>query len=114
MDTELYHVARLGQDTGWRLDPDDLHRVFGAPWRDVALVTVDESGPEPRDLHDSEVLLYTVEGRGTATLADGDRVALHPGVSVALLQGERLDLEPAPGDGLQVFLAELGVGGAER
>ena len=121
--TPQYHVTNLRSDhaspaTGVlaidgsghakSVDHGDLSRVFQSPWREIALVRLNEGGRlGPRELSDSEVMLYVTTGTGTAWLHDGP-VELREGIAVTLFRGELLDI--TADSGLEFFFAEISGG----
>jgi hypothetical protein len=106
MSAPEYHVAHLAEPTA--VDDADLGRVFAAAWERVAHLRLAPGETLRRTLDDSEAMVYVLGGAGTARLGDLEE-PLREGISLTLFQGEPLDLETAPDQGLDLFLAEINV-----
>jgi quercetin dioxygenase-like cupin family protein len=90
--------------------PDTLQDVFRAPWEGVALVALEPgSRIGPRTLERSEAMVYVTAGRGQAHLHSGP-VDLREGIALTLFRDELLDLQAAPDEPLELFMAEVGIG----
>lgn len=98
-------AARVGE-----VDKDTLHEVFGAPWRGIELIQLSVgSSLGPRELDDSETVLFVTSGTGLARFDGGD-IELHEGLGLALMKGSVLHVENTAKDGpLELFLAEMAV-----
>jgi quercetin dioxygenase-like cupin family protein len=111
-DRSRYDVAPLAPGT--ELDPDVLSIVFGAPWRRVARVCLAPGEVYGgRELHDSEALVYVLDGRGTARLHHAT-AELREGISLTLFKEERLELAAGAEDALEFFMVEMGVAHSGR
>jgi mannose-6-phosphate isomerase-like protein (cupin superfamily) len=100
-----YHVQNLRTQAA--VAPEQLAASFGAGWRAVELVTLRaDERLGPRELSESEVVLFVTAGGGVARLPSGD-VDLVPGLSLALMRGETLLIEQRGAEPLEFFRAEL-------
>jgi quercetin dioxygenase-like cupin family protein len=101
-----YHVAHLAEPGA--VDAADLGRVFAAAWEQVSHLRLGPGERMSRKLDDSEAMVYVLGGAGVARAGELSE-PLHEGVSLTVFQGEPLDLEAAPEQGLDLFLAEIKV-----
>lgn len=101
-----YHVAHLAEPGA--VDAADLGRVFAAAWEQVSHLRLSPGERLSRTLDDSEAMVYVLGGAGIARAGELSE-PLHEGVSLAVFQGETLDLEPADDEGLDLFIAEINV-----
>ncbi len=101
-----YHVAHLAEPGA--VDAADLGRVFAAAWEQVSHLRLAPGERIRRKLDHSEAMVYVLGGAGVARAGELSE-PLHEGVSLTVFQGEPLDLEAAPDQGLDLFLAEINV-----
>lgn len=97
---------------GDQLDAAAIGTVMAAPWRAMEVVTL--AGGEqlgPRELVDSEVLLYVTAGRGLIRAA-GREIEVGAGESAVFLRGETLEVHGIGDEPFEAFRAEIGVPGA--
>jgi quercetin dioxygenase-like cupin family protein len=101
-----YHVAHLAEPSA--VTAADLDRVFLASWTEISHLRLAPGERLQRALADSEAMVFILAGAGTARLGELTE-PLREGISLTLFQGEPLDLEAAPDQGLDLFLAEMNV-----
>lgn len=107
MSAPQYHVAHL-DDPGTAVAGEDLSRVFAAAWEQVSHLHLAPGEAHRRTLTDSEAMVFILGGAGTARLGDLTE-PLREGISLTIFAGEPLDLEAAPDQGLDLFIAEINV-----